>query len=164
MESHQVTVIITREIVQKAARRFVRRYLLRGSASDLVFIGIGLILGLAGVISRELTIAWIIGGLALLILIYVSALNYVRLARSKFVAMTDPHVNYSLTEKTVSTKSDLGSMEAPWRTITEIWKFDDVWLLFFGSHGYSTFPASLVAPEVALFLEKQVRAHGGKVS
>ena len=63
MNSHQVTVILTREIVQTAARHFMRRFIIRSSISDLVFIGIGVTLGLTGIISRELAIGWIVAGL-----------------------------------------------------------------------------------------------------
>jgi len=166
MESYQVTVVFTRELVQNAARHFLRRFIVRTSISDLVFICIGAILGLTGVISWELAIWWIIAGLAVIALVILVALNYVRSARSKFSAMTDPHVTYLMTENTFGTKSCLGSMEIPWKSITEIWKFDDMWLLSFGvyGYGYSTFPVSLMAFEVASFFEERVKANGGKVS
>lgn len=78
MNSHQVTVILTPEIVQTAGRHFMRRFIVRSSISDLVFVSIGLTLGLTGIISRELAIGWIVAGLALIVLILVIALKYVR--------------------------------------------------------------------------------------
>ena len=164
MKSHQVTVILTREIVQTAARYFMRRFVIRSSISDFVFIGIGVTLGLTGIISRELAIGWIVAGLALIVLIIIVALKYVRLARAKFSSMTDPQITYTCTDSTFGTKSCLGSMEVPWKTITQIWKFDDVWLLFFGNHGYSTLPVNLVGLDVVSFVEERVKATGGKVS
>lgn len=92
MESHQVTVVLTREIVQSAARHFLLRFIVRSSIADLVFIGIGAILGLTGVISRGLAIGWGIGGIALIVLILLVALKYVRLSREKFSAMTSPEI------------------------------------------------------------------------
>ena len=164
MNSHQATVILTREIVQAAARHFMRRFIVRSSISDIVFVAIGITLGLTGIISRELAIGWTVAGLALIVLILVVALKYVRLAKAKFSSMTDPQITYTCTESTFGTKSCLGSMEVPWKTITQIWKFDDVWLLFFGSHGYSTLPVTLVNKDFASFVEERVKATGGKVS
>lgn len=164
MNSHQVTVILTPEIVQTAGRHFMRRFIVRSSISDLVFVSIGLTLGLTGIISRELAIGWIVAGLALIVLILVIALKYVRLAKAKFAAMTDPQITYTCTDSTFGAKSCLGSTEVPWKTITQIWKFNDVWLLFFGNQGYSTLPVTLVGMDVASFIEERVKAAGGKVS
>ncbi len=164
MNSHQVTVVATQEIVQSAARHFMRRFVVRSSISDLVFIGIGITLGLTGIIGREFAIGWIVAGLVLIAMILFIALRYVRLARDKFSAMTDPQITYTFTDSTFGAKSCLGSMEVPWNTITQIWKFDDVWLLIFGNHGYSTLPVKQVDIDVASFVEERVKATGGKVS
>ena len=164
MESHQVTIVITKECVERAARRFLRRFIIRSSAADLVFVAMGAILGFTGVFSPQLALGWIAAGLGIIALVFLVAWKYVRSSKARFSALTDPQITYRCNESSFGTKSCLGSMEIPWTTISEIWKFDDVWLLFFGNQGYSMFPVSLVALDVASFVEERVKSNGGKVS
>ncbi len=164
MNTYEIAIRYSQEVVDTAARHFIKRFVGKEAIADLIFLAIVIALWTAGILQGWL--AWVLvgGGIALIGLIVLVALRYIRLARSKYQTMTDPTVTWRLTHETLSTESSLGHVQVPWETITKVWQFDEVWLLFFGGQGYSTLPTKAISSEIKAFIEERVVQQGGKVT
>jgi hypothetical protein len=72
--------------------------------------------------------------------------------------MSDPCVEWSFTDTTLGAKSVLGTVELPWSGVKKIWRFPEVWLVFFEGGGYSTLPTASLAPELQRFILNRISA------
>jgi hypothetical protein len=52
----------------------------------------------------------------------------------------------------LESKSGLGKVELPWTAVKKVWRFPEVWLLFFDGGGYSTLPTAQLDPELRAFI------------
>ena len=164
MQEHEIRVHYSRVLVDVAAWRFFRRFVRTEVVVDVVFVVGVLALWAVGVLPMSVAGALVALGLGFMLLVAAVGWRYVRLARTKFEGMADPMVVWRFSDSTLATESDLGSMRVPWKAITKVWRFDEVWLLFFGGHGYSTLPTEALSPELRLFVEQRIMANGGKVT
>ncbi|WP_171473781.1 hypothetical protein [Frigoriglobus tundricola] len=103
-------------------------------------------------------------GLALLVIAVGWA--YTRASVAKFRAMSDPTVRWSFGDESFATRSDLGAVELHWKSVSAVWCFPKVWLLFFGTHGwgYSTLPVEGLQPELREYILARIQSHGGKIA
>ena len=162
--SYTIDVHYTDAMIRAAAQHVLKRFLLPELAIGLSAVVASAVL--YGVDALPLWVAMSFGGagLALVVIARAVALRHTSAARRKFVAMTDAHVVWSISEATLGTKSELGTVEVPWRLVTKVWRFDDVWLVFFDAGGYSTLPTAPLSDDVRNLIVRQVRASGGKVA
>ncbi len=164
--THEVAVQYSEEVVRKAARcflaRFIRRDALIGGAAILLALGAWLGFGLDWPYPAALAGL----GCVLVALVLLVGLAYVRSAVGKFRALREPTVLWRFGEESLATSSDLGSVEIKWAVVSEVWRFPGVWLLFFGSRGwgYSTLPTASVSAELQEFILSRVRTHGGSIA
>lgn len=162
--TYRVETEYSEELIRLAARYFLRRFLL-----PEVVIGGVMVFAAAVALMADATpvwLSWTAGGLGFM-LIAISAFvasRSVRAAREKFAMMGNGRAVWTFSETTLGTKSELGMAEIPWRLVTKVWCFPEVWLLFFGTAGYSTLPTAALSPELQAFILSQVRAGGGKVT
>jgi hypothetical protein len=163
VNGYEVAVPYSEAIARQAARRYFGRLFRR---DGLAAIG-GLVLAL--VAWRTLGLDWlalILGSVSALLLGLVVAIWFVhtRAALVKVRAMRDPTVVWRLTTDHLSADSELGAMSLRWRSVARVWRFPEVWLLFFrGGHGYSTLPTEPLTAEIRQFIEARVRDSGGRV-
>lgn len=163
--THEVAISYTETMVRQAGRRFLMRF-----AGRDILVGLGMM-----VLAPAMWLGWgldwpyaaVLGGAGLvLLLVVVSAgILSVRTALAKFRALRDPTVVWRFSDDFFATRSDLGSVEIRWEAISEVWRFPEAWLLFFGktAHGYSTLPTACLSPELQEYVLSQVSAHGVKV-
>ncbi len=78
--------------------------------------------------------------------------------------MESPQAIWRFTDDAFSVGSDIGQAEFSWRIVKKLWRFDDVWLLFYTNQTYSTLPVGEIPDEVKQFIVDRIRSHGGKVS
>ena len=164
--TYEVTTLYTEATVRRAAKhflvRFTRRDAIIGIGAALAGFGSSLWFGL------HWPFAVALGGLgvALVALVFAVGLLYVRSAIGKFRAMENPTVLWRFNDESIATTSELGSAEIKWRTVSEVWRFPEVWLVFFGASGwgYSTIPTSSLSGEVQEYILGRIKAHGGKIT
>jgi hypothetical protein len=164
--TYEVQVHYTEMLVRKAAHRFLARFARRDVAIGLggVLAGIGAWLALG--LHWPYAVALVGAGLVLIALAVFMSLAYVRSALGKFRALADPVVLWRFGEDSLATTSNLGSAEIRWQVVSEVWRFPEVWLLFFGSKGwgYSTLPTDALKPDVQEYILARIQANGGKVA
>ncbi len=104
--------------------------------------------------------------LCLVLIIISIAVYFVYRHRSLriFREMESPQATWKFTDDSLSVESDIGRSEFKWQIIKKLWRFDDVWLLFYANQTYSTLPVADVPEEVKQFIVERVRSQGGKVS
>jgi hypothetical protein len=73
-------------------------------------------------------------------------------------------VVWRFTEGHISTRSDLATVEISWELIKKVWRFPEVWLLFFSKDNYMTLPLQYVDNELRQFIAAKVTANGGAVT
>jgi hypothetical protein len=163
---YEISVCYTEAIIQRAAKYFFGRFTRREAV-----IGLGAVLaGAAAWFGLGLDWAYAVAlagaGLALVAVVVLVALAYVRGAVGKFRAMRDPTVRWRFGDDGLATTSELGSVEIKWEAVSEVWRFPEVWLFFFGASGwgYSTLPSDTLKPEVQGYIVSRIQANGGKVS
>lgn len=163
---YEVEVTYSEATVRHAARCFLTRFIRR---DVLIRLG-GALMALGALVWLEGTwpYAAILGGmgLALVALVVSVGLAYTHSAVTKFQSMRDPVVRWSFGDNSFAARSDLGSTELKWEALSQVWRFHDVWLLFFGASGwgYSTLPTNALSPEVKEFILSRIKTHGGKIT
>jgi hypothetical protein len=63
----------------------------------------------------------------------------------------------------VEVVSSLGESRFKWQVVEKIWRFPEVWLLFFSKHHYTTLPLDDLTPELRDFISKKVSDNGGEI-
>ncbi|MHC4504361.1 MAG: YcxB family protein [Planctomycetota bacterium] len=159
----EVTVEYTEAMIRRAVRRFWTRFLGWDYLAAL-FVGLAafvalLLLGYAGwytvVLGTVVALAVIVGASAYFV--------YLKRSMGILKQMESPQAVFRFDEDGVSTQSDLGSSTMRWRAVTKIWRFPEVWLLFFSKRVYVTLPSEGLSPELLQFIAAKVRENGGKV-
>jgi hypothetical protein len=74
-----------------------------------------------------------------------------------------PESMWTLTEKAVAQRSSMGESTLPWEALHEVWRFDNLWLLFWGKGVYSMIPVAQFPREARDLVERRVRESGGDV-
>jgi hypothetical protein len=60
-------------------------------------------------------------------------------------------------------RSELGLAELPWAQFRQLWKYPDLWMLFYETNGFVTLPTRDMPTEAASFIERKVLETGGVV-
>lgn len=103
---------------------------------------------------------WLVGLVGAVIFIAVSVMMvsyFVHLTRSleKLRAMGQPEAVLELESSKFRISSGAASSEIEWSLINQVWRFDEVWLLFFSGGEFMTLPTSNISKEnIELILSK----------
>lgn len=84
-------------------------------------------------------------------------------AITTFNSMKNPDAQWKFTDENVQTESDIGKAELNWTVIKKIWRFEGVWLLFYGNGSFSVLPTDGLDIEALQFMENKVTKNGGEV-
>ena len=111
---------------------------------------------------------WLTGALGAVVFMYAALSLYAYVYQRKRILdlyrmMNDPEVRWTLNENSLATKSSVGYSEMPWSSITELWKFSDLWLLFLARNAFITLPLNGVSDDAKAFLESKIASPQGKV-
>ena len=79
-------------------------------------------------------------------------------------AMKVPEAQWKLNNDSLFLESDVAKVELPWTAIKKIWRFKEVWLLFYANETFSTLPTQDLSAEVLQFIENRVVEGNGKIS
>jgi YcxB-like protein len=112
--------------------------------------------------------SWFVGVLAAVIFIavvFVIAIYHVhyRNGLSKLRAMGLPKASFSVSESSFTFESGAGSNTLPWSSVTEIWQFEQHWLMLFSKAQFVTLPLADISPEFRAFILERVKVSGGVI-
>ena len=162
-ESHEFEVVISRQDVDVALKRFIFRgagkSALVGVLCCVAYLAYDFSAGGVGLLSICILVL-----LGLLILLFLSAWM---IRRRKMHALVDQlgkkPVSYFLYEGGIGVESTIGDSHLRWDQIKKLWIDPDVVMLFYSRNAYATIPTRQIPREARDFLETTVRAKGGKV-
>lgn len=160
MSEHTVSVKYSKGLLLSAVRAFwldliVRRlgwkYLLA-----LILIGIATAQRISAG-DQSWLIPFLLGMLTFSIL-YVLAVYFFwrHQTLARFRQMRSPEAVFTFREEGFTVASDLGSSTIPWRTITEVSRHADFWLLFLSRGQFITLPLSTLEPATREFISSRV--------
>jgi hypothetical protein len=162
--THTVTVHYSETIVRDAATKFFLRY--HKFRSFLIVAALVIVIGiLTSWMGRDLSgVPFVAIGVLCVLLATLIRWSYVRLGVRRFRSMGEPIAEWSFAEFGFSTRTGLGYAEMSWKTVDKVWRYPDIWLIFFkGGPAYSTLPVGAVASDVRDFIASRVQAHGGRL-
>jgi hypothetical protein len=81
----------------------------------------------------------------------------------RFRQMRKPEGTFEPGQDMFRMTSDVGSTELSWKTVTEVWRCPDFWLLFFSRSQFVTLPTADLSGEACEFILDRIESHGGKV-
>jgi hypothetical protein len=161
---HRATLTYSESIVARAVLLYWRRT-----------VGIGLLVVVALMIALLAWMiasgdrSWFVGvvaavvvlGMAFPVLVYVV---HFRNSMRKFRAMQKPVADFVADEEAFTLSSDLGSTTVKWNMVTELWRYDSLWLLLFSKAQFVTVPLHGVPERMRTFVMEHIKASGGKIS
>jgi hypothetical protein len=160
----EVPISYSEEIMRVAARRFFFKFVLLDIliAAGIAACGMALMFGL--------NLVWRYGAgvcalaLFLVVLVTLAGWRYVHASIAKFRSLKSHTILWRFSNETIGAKSDVSSHEFQWSMVSKVWRFREVWLLFFGGAGYSVLPVAGLSPEIREFIVSRVQAAGGTVA
>ena len=160
---HEATLTYTEPLLRQAVWRFWWRSVGVGYVVALALLGIS-----CGVSLARGDYSWFTGATGTLFVLGIAiavALYFIHYRRSlgKFRAMADPHGQLRADEAGFTFFSSLGSVTLPWSTVTELWCFDEVWLLLYSKAQFNTLPVADLPPALQSFILQRLQAAGAKI-
>ena len=113
--------------------------------------------------------SWFVGALAAVLFVGVAFAiaiytNHFNNAQAKLKAMGLPQASFSATETSIIFESGAGSSTLPWASVTEVWQFNEYWLLLFSKSQFVTLPLADLPPDFRSFILSRVQASGGAIT
>jgi YcxB-like protein len=96
--------------------------------------------------------------------VYGSYFIWRKQAMDALNSMKIPEAQWKFTDENLCAKSDIGKVELHWTGIKKIWRFKEVWLLFYANGAFSTLPIDGLDSEALQFVENRVAENGGEIS
>jgi len=156
----QVQYAYTREFARRASGRFLGRYF-RPALLLLVGLAVFALIALLNGVGHGLAYAALVAPL----LYYVVWLRYVRRAEKIAMDLRDPQIKLTADENGFTLQSVDHTSTLAWSRMKEVWKFDDVWLLFpYGvGSAYTAIPTSALAGGAGEFIAARLVESGTKI-
>ncbi len=144
-------------------RRSVRRYWWR-QVGPLFLVGLG---ALGAFLVYRLAAGdrtWLVGAAGVILVLgcaVVTASYVIHLSRSleRLRRMKAPEATLELGPVRFRVTSGAGSSEIEWSIIKQIWRFDDVWILFFSASEFMLLPVADLSAEALAFIEERAVHH-----
>jgi Na+/melibiose symporter-like transporter len=161
---HRATLTYSEPIVVRAVLLYWRR---------TVGIGLMVVVALMIVLLAWMIASgdrsWVVGVVAAVVMlgVLVPVLVYVvhfRNSTRKFREMQEPVAEFVADDDAFTLSSDLGSTTLKWNMVTELWRYDALWLLLFSKAQFVTVPLDGVPEHMRSFVMERIKASGGKIS
>ena len=161
---HRTTLRYTERLVAQAVRAFWRKSIGPGL---MVAVGLMIVLLVWLLVAGERS--WILGLTAAVVLLGIAmpiAVYFVQYRNSmgKFREMSQPVAELVVADDTFTLSSDRGTTSLKWNTVTEVWRYESLWLLLFSKAQFVTLPLQDVPAEMQAFILDRVTASGGKIA
>jgi riboflavin transporter FmnP len=161
---HRTTLRYTERLVAQAVRAFWRKTIGLGlmfAVPLMVAFLVWLLVGGDRSWVVGLTAAVILLGIGMPVAVYV--VHY-RNSMGKFREMAQPVAEFVADDDMVTLSSDRGTTSLKWNAVTEVWRFESLWLLLFSKSQFVTLPLQDVPAPMQAFILDRVKASGGKIS
>jgi hypothetical protein len=160
---HEATLIYDKELLNQSVFAFWKRSVGVGFFVALLVAALGLVVLVA--LGQS---SWIIGGLAVVLLVGIAFavavyVAHYRKSLRRFHQMDNPQATFRAEESSFTMVSDIGTTTLQWSAVKELWQFPRVWLLLYSKSQFSTLPLACLSPETQAYIVERVRAAGGKV-
>ncbi len=163
MKSIKIEISFTENIVKQAACLYIYRGLGPGS-----FVAMALLL-LAALYSffagERGVITGIFVGASLVLSLLVMSVYFFHYRRglATLRRMQVPHAVIELTDAEFRVTSQAGTFATGWATFSELWRFQDIWLLLLGPGQYITLPVENLTNEAQNFIIRCFGSTGRKI-
>lgn len=112
--------------------------------------------------------SWLVGLLAAIVALSIAVLTasylvHLRRALLRLSRMKKPEATLELTENRFCVASDVGKSEFEWSIIKQVWKFEEVWLLFFSAGEFMTLPTNDIPERHKEFIIRNLKESGAKI-
>ena len=159
----KVTVHYSEGLIRRAIGHFWLRFI--GLRGLFALVSIWAVF-LFGLISGDRS--WLVGVcgvLALLGAILAPAVYFVYLRRSlgALRRMNVPAATFTFTPAGFSLESDTVTSTLTWKSVLQVWRFPEAWLLFLGKNMFITLPTDGLSDEAMQLVVQGVQATGGKI-
>lgn len=113
--------------------------------------------------------SWLVGVLGTVIFlafITMAASYVVHMGRSlkRLRRMKRPEAVLELGEERFKVTSDIGSSEIQWSLVRKLWRFENIWLLFFSGSEFMSIPVAELPAEARSFIEARLVANGAEIA
>jgi len=113
--------------------------------------------------------SWVVGLTAAVVLLGVVMpvavyLVHYRNSMRKFRQMSPPVAEFVADDDTFTLSSDRGTTSLKWNAVTEVWRFESLWLLLFSKAQFVTLPLEDVPGPMQAFILDRVKSSGGKIA
>ena len=161
---NRATLNYTERLVEKAVRLFWLRTVGYGELVAVVVMTTVLAWRL-----MEGDRSWFVGVLATLVFLSIAIplaiyFGHYRNSLGKFREMKQPIAEFVVDEDALTLSSDLGATTLKWGAVTEVWRFESLWLLLFSKSQFVTIPLDGLPESMREFVLERVRASGGKIA
>jgi len=113
--------------------------------------------------------SWLVGVLGTVIflaIVTMAASYFVHMGRSlkRLRRMKSPEAFLELGEDKFKVTSDVGSSEIQWSLVQKLWRFENIWLLFFSGGEFMSIPVAELPDEAKSFIEVRLVANGATIA
>ncbi|MCP5127505.1 MAG: YcxB family protein [Gammaproteobacteria bacterium] len=113
--------------------------------------------------------SWLVGVLGTVVVIAfatMAASYFVHLSRSlkRLRRMKSPEAILELSEERFKITSDIGSSEIQWSLVRKLWRFENIWLLFFSGGEFMFIPVAELPSEIRAFIEMRLVANNAEIA
>lgn len=156
----QVEYAYTREFARKASARFLARYF-RPALLLLVGLAVVALIALLSGVGHGLAYAALVAPLLYLVIWN----RYVHRSEKVAMDLRDPQIKLTADESGFTLQSIDHTSTLAWSRMKEVWKFDDVWLLFpYGvGSAYTAIPTSALSGGAAEFITARLAENRTKI-
>jgi hypothetical protein len=164
VNEHTVSVQYSRPLLLAAVRAFWLRVITRRLGWKyllaLILVGIATTQRISAGDRSSGFLMFLLGALAFALL-FVFAVYFVRRrhALARFRQMGSPNALFTFRDDDFTVASDLGSSTIPWRTVTDVWRYPEFWLLFLSPGQFITLPMSPVPPATREFISSKLNCN-----
>lgn len=108
----------------------------------------------------------VLGTVVVLAFATMAASYFVHLGRSlkRLRRMKSPEAVLELGEERFKVTSDIGSSEIQWSLVRKLWRFENIWILFFSGDEFMLIPAAELPLEVRSFIEAKLVANDAEIA
>ena len=113
--------------------------------------------------------SWFVGAMGAVLvlgLVFLAALYFVHLRSSlgRFHRMKTKEATLRADSEKLTLASDVGASELHWSAVSDVWRFEKFWLLFFSRSQFVTLPVADLDARAQDFIVDRVRSNGGTVA
>lgn len=161
---YEFTVKYSKAILSRAHFEFWKKKHLSDAIVSLILLMVASYLLFIWEMTQWYTVAFFTVALFFTAMVYGAYFIWRKQSLAILNSMREPTAQWKLTDEKLCTESGAGKVELYWTAIKKIWRFKEVWLLFYANGAFSTLPTDGLDAEVLQFVENKVAESGGEIS